>query len=40
MNATSLHGSPAGQRKGSHFLAFPGLAAVMTCYKRLAKIAT
>lgn len=28
------------ERKGSHFLAFLGLAAVMTCYKKLAKIAT
>nr|WP_240981943.1 MULTISPECIES: IS5 family transposase [unclassified Streptomyces] len=28
------------ERKGSHFLAFLGLAAVMTCYKKLAKIVT
>ncbi|MFB7919490.1 IS5 family transposase [Streptomyces sp. NPDC056061] len=28
------------ERKGSHFLAFLGLAAALTCYKRLAKIAT
>lgn len=28
------------ERKGSHFLAFLGIAAVMTCYKKLAKIAT
>ncbi|MEU9141060.1 hypothetical protein AB0D33_34825 [Streptomyces sp. NPDC048404] len=28
------------ERKGGHFLAFLGLAAVMTCYKRLSKIAT
>ncbi|MET9588141.1 transposase [Streptomyces sp. NPDC006539] len=28
------------ERKGGHFLAFLGLAAVMTCYTKLAKIAT
>lgn len=28
------------ERKGGHFLAFLGLAAVMTCYKKLSKIAT
>lgn len=28
------------QRKGSHFLAFLGLAAALTCYKKLAKLAT
>jgi hypothetical protein len=28
------------ERKGSHFLAFLGLAAVMTCYKKLSKLAT
>jgi transposase len=28
------------ERKGGHFLAFLGLAAIMTCYKKLAKIAT
>ncbi|WP_327367535.1 IS5 family transposase [Streptomyces sp. NBC_01217] len=28
------------ERKGSHFLAFLGLAAALTCYKRLAKITT
>ncbi|MFF1511207.1 transposase [Streptomyces sp. NPDC058326] len=28
------------ERKGSHFLAFLGLAAVMTCYKKLTKITT
>lgn len=28
------------ERKGSHFLAFLGLAAALTCYKRLAKLAT
>lgn len=28
------------ERKGGHFLTFLGLAAVMTCYKKLAKIAT
>ncbi|WP_097886231.1 IS5 family transposase [Streptomyces sp. st140] len=28
------------ERKGSHFLAFLGLAAAMTCYKKLAKITT
>lgn len=27
------------ERNGSHFLAFVGLAAVMACYKKLAKIA-
>ncbi|MGW7421018.1 transposase [Streptomyces sp. NPDC054813] len=26
------------ERKGSHFLAFLGLAAVLTCYKKLAKL--
>ncbi|MEU9784671.1 transposase [Streptomyces phaeochromogenes] len=28
------------ERKGSHGLAFPGLAAAPTCYKKLAKLAT
>ena len=28
------------ERKGSHFLAFLGLAAILTCYKKLAKLAT
>uniref|UniRef100_A0AAU3GXF2 IS5 family transposase n=1 Tax=Streptomyces sp. NBC_01401 TaxID=2903854 RepID=A0AAU3GXF2_9ACTN len=28
------------ERKGSHFLAFLGLAAALTCYKKLAKITT
>ncbi|MFI1419935.1 transposase [Streptomyces sp. NPDC020731] len=28
------------ERKGSHFLAFRGLAAALTCYKKLAKLAT
>ncbi|MFG3323767.1 transposase [Streptomyces sp. NPDC048171] len=28
------------ERKGSHFLAFIGLAAALTCYKRLAKLST
>ncbi|MFG2441053.1 IS5 family transposase [Streptomyces sp. NPDC048508] len=28
------------ERKGSHFLAFLGLAAALTCYKRLAKLTT
>lgn len=28
------------ERKSSHFLAFLGLAAALTCYKRLAKLAT
>ncbi|MFF9764989.1 IS5/IS1182 family transposase, partial [Streptomyces caelestis] len=28
------------ERKGSHFLAFLGLAAVLTCYKKLAKLTT
>ncbi len=28
------------ERKGSHFLAFLGLAATLTCYKKLAKITT
>lgn len=28
------------ERKGSHFLAFLGLAAALTCYRKLAKIAT
>ncbi len=28
------------ERKGRHFLAFLGLAAALTCYKRLSKIAT
>jgi transposase len=28
------------ERKGSHFLAFLGLATALTCYKRLAKLAT
>lgn len=28
------------ERKGGHFLAFLGLAAAMTCYKKLAKITT
>jgi hypothetical protein len=28
------------ERKGSHFLAFLGLAAALTCYKQLAKLAT
>ncbi|KOT34617.1 transposase, partial [Streptomyces caelestis] len=28
------------ERKGSHFLAFLGLAAVLTCYKKLAKFTT
>lgn len=28
------------ERKGSHFLAFLGLAAALTCYKELAKLAT
>jgi Transposase DDE domain len=28
------------ERKGSHFLAFLGLAATLTCYKKLAKLAT
>ncbi|MFJ9753169.1 IS5/IS1182 family transposase, partial [Streptomyces chartreusis] len=28
------------QRKGSHFLASLGLAAALTCYKKLAKLAT
>jgi transposase len=28
------------ERKGTHFLAFLGLAAALTCYKKLAKIAT
>ena len=27
------------ERKGSHFLAFLGLAAILTCYKKLAKLA-
>ena len=26
--------------EGSHFLAFPGLAAALTCYKKLAKLTT
>ncbi len=28
------------ERKGSHFLTFLGLAAVLTCYKKLAKLTT
>ncbi|MFC9399228.1 transposase [Streptomyces sp. NPDC057027] len=28
------------ERKGSHFLAFLGLAAALTCYKRLTKLTT
>ncbi|MCX2925420.1 transposase [Streptomyces sp. NEAU-W12] len=28
------------ERKGSHFLVILGLAAVLTCYKKLAKLAT
>ncbi|GAA1521092.1 hypothetical protein GCM10009802_68290 [Streptomyces synnematoformans] len=28
------------ERKGSHFLAFLGLAAALTCYKKLTKLAT
>ena len=28
------------ERKGSHFLAFLGLAAALTCYKKLAKTTT
>lgn len=28
------------ERKGNHFLAFLGLAAALTCYKKLAKLAT
>lgn len=28
------------ERKGSHFLAFLGLAAALTCYKKLAQLAT
>ncbi|WP_307037787.1 transposase [Streptomyces canus] len=28
------------ERKGSHFLVFLGLAAALTCYKKLAKLAT
>jgi hypothetical protein len=28
------------ERKGSHFLACPGLAAILVCYKKLAKLAT
>jgi hypothetical protein len=28
------------ERKGSHFLAFLGLAAMLTCHKKLAKLAT
>lgn len=28
------------ERKGNHFLAFLGLAAALTCYKRLAKLTT
>ncbi|MFI1183353.1 IS5 family transposase [Streptomyces sp. NPDC020799] len=28
------------ERKGSHFLAFLGLAAALTCYKKLAKVTT
>ncbi len=28
------------ERKGSHFPALPGLAAVLTCYKKLAKLTT
>ena len=28
------------ERKGSHFLAFLGLAATLTCYKKLAKLTT
>lgn len=28
------------ERKGSHFLAFLGLAAALTCYKKLVKITT
>lgn len=28
------------ERKGSHFLAFLGLAAALTCYKKLAKLTT
>ncbi|GAA2121149.1 hypothetical protein GCM10009802_24310 [Streptomyces synnematoformans] len=28
------------ERRGSHFLAFLGLAAALTCYKKLAKLAT
>ena len=28
------------ERKGSHFLAFLGLAAILTCYKKLAKLTT
>ncbi|MER5418196.1 IS5/IS1182 family transposase, partial [Streptomyces virginiae] len=28
------------ERKGSHFLAFLGLAKALTCYKRLAKDTT
>jgi transposase len=28
------------ERRGSHFLAFLGLAAILTCYKKLAKLTT
>jgi transposase len=28
------------ERKGSYFLAFVGLAAILTCYKKLAKLTT
>ena len=28
------------ERKGCHFLAFLGLAAILTCYKKLAKLTT
>jgi hypothetical protein len=28
------------ERDGSHFLAFLGLAATLTCYKKLAKLTT
>lgn len=28
------------ERKGSHFLAFLSLAAALTCYKKLAQLAT
>ncbi|MGC2997681.1 IS5/IS1182 family transposase, partial [Streptomyces sp. G35A] len=28
------------ERKGSHFLAFLGLAAALTCYKKPAKLTT
>lgn len=28
------------ERRGTHFLAFLGLAAALTCYKKLAKLAT